>query len=205
MAYRDPKVRREKDRERSRKRVAERLAAGLCTRCGRRPPETGRNICGPCTDKRNRASRARDARLRAAGLPRRDVEHARRYERERSRREGNSAAMPVYAFAAARLPPNRSAPCARDVSSGAALRTRRTTRQPRPPAVSTAAKTRPPSVAAPGPPAGSIRKPVSPPAAALAAAGALPSRAARPASLAEARVGSRTMNSTLPGDLPACA
>ena len=36
--------------------------------------------------KRNRAGRARDARLRAAGKPRRNPERARAYERDRSRR-----------------------------------------------------------------------------------------------------------------------
>ncbi|MDE0175587.1 MAG: hypothetical protein OYH76_10210 [Defluviicoccus sp.] len=44
-------------------------------------------MCEPCAARRNRASRARDARLRAEGKPRRDPARARRYERERSRRE----------------------------------------------------------------------------------------------------------------------
>ena len=52
-----------------------------------RPPAPERSVCAPCGEKRNRASRARDARLRAAGLPRRDADRAREYERERSRRE----------------------------------------------------------------------------------------------------------------------
>ena len=44
-------------------------------------------MCGPCNERTNRASRARDARLRAAGIPRRDRERALAYERERARRQ----------------------------------------------------------------------------------------------------------------------
>ena len=86
MAYADPAVRRERDRERVARRSAARIAAGLCTKCGRTEPLPERRLCAPCNDKRNAASRARDARLRAAGKPRRDPEQAKQYERERSRR-----------------------------------------------------------------------------------------------------------------------
>ena len=85
MGYRDPETRKQFDRERTARRTAERAARGECIRCGKRPPATHRTICQPCTDRRNRASRARDARLRAEGKPRRDPERARAYERERSR------------------------------------------------------------------------------------------------------------------------
>ena len=44
-------------------------------------------MCEPCAAKRNRASRARDARLRSEGKLRRDPARARQYERERSRKE----------------------------------------------------------------------------------------------------------------------
>ena len=87
MAYADAAVARAKDRERHRRRTRERIAAGLCPRCGKREPTPERSVCEPCTKKSNRASRARDARLRDAGLPRRDAARARAYERERSRRE----------------------------------------------------------------------------------------------------------------------
>ena len=87
MAYKDPDVRRQRDRERFQKRTAERLALGLCPRCGERPPEPERTVCDPCAEKRNRSSRARDARLRAEGKPRRNPERARAYEHARSRRE----------------------------------------------------------------------------------------------------------------------
>ena len=79
--------RRPADRERFHRRAAERVAQGLCPKCGKREPAPDRQLCEPCGEKTNRASRARDARLRAAGMPRRDAERARAYERERSRRE----------------------------------------------------------------------------------------------------------------------
>ena len=72
MAYADPAAQRAADRERFRKRTAERRAAGLCPRCGALPPEPGRALCDGCAAKRNLASRARDARLRAEGKSRRD-------------------------------------------------------------------------------------------------------------------------------------
>ena len=87
MAYRDPEVGKAKGRERFRLRVEKRRAAGLCPRCGDRPPAPERSVCAPCAEKCNRASRARDARLRAAGKPRRDPERAKEYERGRARRE----------------------------------------------------------------------------------------------------------------------
>ena len=87
MAYRDPEVQRQRDRERFRRRTAERRARGLCPRCGNRPPATDWTVCVPCADKRSRTGRARDARLRAEGKPRRDPERARAAERERARRQ----------------------------------------------------------------------------------------------------------------------
>ena len=86
MAYKDAEVGKARGRDRFHRRMAERLAAGLCTRCGREPPETGRKICQACAEKRRIADRHRDARLRDAGLPRRDSDRAREFERERSRR-----------------------------------------------------------------------------------------------------------------------
>ena len=87
MAYRDLEMGRARDRERFRKRAAERRAKGLCPRCGLIPPAPGRSLCEKCAGKRNAASRARDARLRAAGKPRRDPARARACERERTRRQ----------------------------------------------------------------------------------------------------------------------
>ena len=90
MAYANPSVGRARDRERYHKRAAKRLAAGLCPKCGRLPPEPGRSLCGPCAEKQRVAGQARDARLRAAGKPRRDSARAREYERERSRRQAEA-------------------------------------------------------------------------------------------------------------------
>ena len=87
MTYADPAIQRLKDRERFARRTAERKARGLCPLCGDRPPAPERSTCGPCAEKRNRTSRARDARLRAGGKPRRDPARAREYEKERTRRE----------------------------------------------------------------------------------------------------------------------
>ena len=87
MAYRDPETGRARDRERFARRTAERRAAGLCPRCGERPPAPGRSACELCGEKRRAAGRARDARLRAAGKPRRDPEKARAAERRRYRRQ----------------------------------------------------------------------------------------------------------------------
>ena len=87
MAYRDPEQGRARDRERIARRTAERIAAGLCPRCGKRSPAPERSVCDPCGEKRNRASRARDARLRAEGKPRRNPERVRASDRERDCRQ----------------------------------------------------------------------------------------------------------------------
>ena len=87
MAYRDPAVRLQRDRERFHRRTAERRAAGLCAKCGKQPPAPDRTVCDPCAARRNKASRARDARLRAEGKPRRDPARARSSERRRYRRQ----------------------------------------------------------------------------------------------------------------------
>ena len=87
MAYRDPNVGRARGRERFRRRTAGRIARGACTRCGKEPPAQGRRLCEPCAAKKNSASRARDAKLRAEGRPRRDPEREKSYRREHRRRQ----------------------------------------------------------------------------------------------------------------------
>lgn len=87
MAYKDPAVRRARDRERIQKRTAERRAAGLCPRCGACPPAARHSLCEPCAEKRRLAERARNARLRAAGIPRRNRAKARAADRRRYRRQ----------------------------------------------------------------------------------------------------------------------
>ena len=77
------------DLKRYHRRTAVRVAAGMCPKCGERPPAPERSQCEPCLEKDAAAGRARDARLRTAGLPRRDPDKARAYERDRSRREAD--------------------------------------------------------------------------------------------------------------------
>ena len=56
MAYADPAVQRQRDRERFARRTAARKATGLCPRCGVRPPAPERSVCAPCAEKCNRVS-----------------------------------------------------------------------------------------------------------------------------------------------------
>ena len=65
---RDPKERRRNARGTTRRRYDARRAAGLCTRCGLRPPVEGGTACEPCRDARRAGERARWAARRAAGL-----------------------------------------------------------------------------------------------------------------------------------------
>ena len=85
MAYRDIHARRRNDLARYHRRTRARREAGLCLRCGKSEPVPERTLCASCNEKQNRAGRARDARLRAEGRPRRDPAKAKLYERERSR------------------------------------------------------------------------------------------------------------------------
>ena len=86
MAYRDIEKRRRNDLARFHRRNEARRAEGLCLKCGKTEPAPERTLCEPCAEKRRAADRARSARLRAEGKPRRDPDNAKRYERERSRR-----------------------------------------------------------------------------------------------------------------------
>ena len=116
MAYKDPEEGRARDRERFRRRTAERIAQDLCPRCGKAPPAPERKVCGSCAGKRNRAGRARDARLRAAGKPRRNPERARACERGRSRRRAAECVARGLCAKCGKTPPvpdrTLCAPCA---------------------------------------------------------------------------------------------
>lgn len=68
MPYKHRKDARASQRRRYRHRRAERVAAGRCTKCGRRPPEPDRTLCAECGRKRRAADRARYARAKAQGL-----------------------------------------------------------------------------------------------------------------------------------------
>ena len=88
MPYTDPDKAREHDRERCRRRTAERLASGLCPKCGKEPLPPERSLCRSCGEKRRKSDRTRYAKGKAAGrlYGGRDPEDRRRIGQERSRR-----------------------------------------------------------------------------------------------------------------------
>ena len=87
MSYADPDRRRVLDRERHRRRSAERIARGLCPRCGVRAMAPERRLCVECAEKKCVAERARYAAGKAAGklYGGRCVKTRRRDGRERGR------------------------------------------------------------------------------------------------------------------------
>ena len=88
MAYKDLGHGRACDRERYHRRTTERLARGMCPRCGEARPVTDHSLCRSCGDKRRKAERARCAKAKAAGIlyGGRDPERCREFARDRSRR-----------------------------------------------------------------------------------------------------------------------
>ena len=88
MPRRDAKRAREYERERSRREVEQRRAAGSCVRCGRAPVMAGHAMCEPCAEQRRARERARYASAKAEGklYGGRKVETRRRIGRERSRK-----------------------------------------------------------------------------------------------------------------------
>ena len=88
MAYKDLGHGRACDRERYHRRTTERLARGMCPRCGEARPVTDHSLCRSCGDKRRKAERARCAKAKAAGKQYggRDPERCREFARDRSRR-----------------------------------------------------------------------------------------------------------------------
>ena len=88
MPHRDPERRRAYERERHRKRTADRLARGLCPRCGKHRPAPGRRVCEPCGERERAAGRARylKRKLEGAAYGGRCPESRRRMARERSKR-----------------------------------------------------------------------------------------------------------------------
>ena len=88
MPYKDPEVRRARERERHRKRTADRLARGLCPRCGKHPPAPGRKVCEPCGERARHSERLRyaGAKARGARYSGRNPGNRRRMARERSQK-----------------------------------------------------------------------------------------------------------------------
>ena len=85
---RDPERARSYRREHRRQQIAERIARGLCPRCGKEPLAPERSLCVSCGEKRREADRARYASAKARGTlyGGRGVESKRRSARARSRR-----------------------------------------------------------------------------------------------------------------------
>ena len=88
VSYKNPDKAREHDRERYRRLTKERLAQGLCPKCGREPLPPDCSLCRSCGEKRRKAERARYAKGKAAGrlYGGRDPKDCRRLGRERSRK-----------------------------------------------------------------------------------------------------------------------
>ena len=55
------------ERKRGRRRAAERIALGLCTKCGREPAAPARRLCARCAANRRAEDRARYAEAKARG------------------------------------------------------------------------------------------------------------------------------------------
>ena len=85
MPYTDLELRRERDSRRFRRRSAERIARGLCPRCGKRAPAPGLGVCDPCAQHRRAADRVRAEQRRAAGIKRVRDPKARQAEHQRAR------------------------------------------------------------------------------------------------------------------------
>ena len=75
MPYKSTVRARENSRVKNGQKRAARIAAGLCTRCGKCPPADGRRECEPCAEKRLKRERERYAERIARGQCRRDGCH----------------------------------------------------------------------------------------------------------------------------------
>ncbi len=88
MPHKDPEMRRKFDRERHRRRTAERRARGMCIKCGRDSPAPERSLCANCLERGRKSERARYAKAREEGTRYggRCPESRRRMARERARK-----------------------------------------------------------------------------------------------------------------------
>ena len=204
MAYKYPEVGRARDRERFRRRSAERIAQGPCPRCGERPPAPGRSVCEPCGEKRRAAGRDRDARLRVAGKPRRNPETARASERRRYRRQVAERQAQGICTRCGQAPAAPERTVCEVCGENGVRPIARAMRRAGPPASGMAAEIRRPDAAAPARGAASGRTPAAIPACARGAGGS-PSRTTRPAGRAGRRGGRLNARPTPSGGLRASA
>ena len=105
MPYKDPAKTRASDRQRYRRLTEERIARGLCPKCGSAPPAPDHNLCQRCGEKRRKADRARYAAGKTAGklyggLRRRTMPQD-RMRQEQAARSGSEGRRPVHALRSA--------------------------------------------------------------------------------------------------------
>ena len=114
MPYKDPEKERACGRRRYERITAERIASGVCPRCGKARPTPDRTLCQHCGEKRRNAERARCARAKAAGIPYggRDAERCREFARDRSSGAIGHGRTLARARAVAHIHPLKAARCA---------------------------------------------------------------------------------------------
>ena len=107
MPYKDPVAGRDRERERHKRRAAERRALGMCPRCGKHPPAPERSQCDTCLERGREVQRACYERARREGAPYggRCPESRRRMARERSRRRRRERAEAGLCVRCGELPP----------------------------------------------------------------------------------------------------
>ena len=102
MPYKDPEKERACGRRRYERITAERIARGMCPRCGKSMPAPDRTLCRHCGEKRRKAERARCARAKAAGIlyGGRDPERCREFctRQEQAARSGTAGRSHVHAL-----------------------------------------------------------------------------------------------------------
>ena len=109
MPYKNREQGHKKERERHRKRAADRRAQGLCPKCGKQPPAPERSLCEACSERGRAAERERYARRKAAGDPYggRYPEGRRRMARERNKRRRRERKEAGLCTACGERPPDR--------------------------------------------------------------------------------------------------
>ncbi len=107
MPHKNLDRRRAFERERHRRRTAERKEMGLCPKCGRRNPAPGRSLCEVCLEKGRKSEQARYVRARAEGARYggRDPESRRRMARERNKRRRSERREAGLCTGCGKVPP----------------------------------------------------------------------------------------------------
>ena len=85
--YTDPQKERARNRRHYRQQTAERLAQGLCPKCGKEKLAPDRRLCDSCGENRRKAERARYTKAKAAGklYGGKDPKSCRRIARDKSK------------------------------------------------------------------------------------------------------------------------